>query len=66
MPLRGYEDEKFCYVALRRGKRPEYELVTFGILVSQITSRSAHLLARVHLFKFPCDCAPGKLGHLMA
>lgn len=23
VPLRGFEDEKFCYVALRRGKRPE-------------------------------------------
>ncbi|KAF3321354.1 methyltransferase-like protein 17 [Carex littledalei] len=22
-PLRGFEDEKFCYVALRRGKRPQ-------------------------------------------
>ncbi|KAJ6833210.1 methyltransferase-like protein 17, mitochondrial [Iris pallida] len=24
-PLRGFEDEKFCYVALRRGKRPSSE-----------------------------------------
>ncbi|KAL4188221.1 hypothetical protein AMTRI_Chr09g22830 [Amborella trichopoda] len=26
-PLRGFEDEKFCYVALRRGERPGYPFV---------------------------------------
>ncbi|KAG8064829.1 hypothetical protein GUJ93_ZPchr0004g38786 [Zizania palustris] len=30
VPLRGFEDEKFCYVALRRGKRPEHTISKGG------------------------------------
>ncbi|GJN19926.1 hypothetical protein PR202_gb07243 [Eleusine coracana subsp. coracana] len=41
VPLRGYEDEKFCYVALRRGKRPEGAWPLDGMKFETLKERHA-------------------------
>ncbi|CAN6294555.1 unnamed protein product [Urochloa humidicola] len=41
MPLRGFEDEKFCYVALRRGKRPEEAWPLDGMKFETLKERHA-------------------------
>uniref|UniRef100_A0A452YN98 Uncharacterized protein n=1 Tax=Aegilops tauschii subsp. strangulata TaxID=200361 RepID=A0A452YN98_AEGTS len=41
VPLRGFEDEKFCYVALRRGKRPEEAWPLDGMKFDTLKERHA-------------------------
>jgi len=41
VPLRGFEDEKFCYVALRRGKRPEEAWPLDGMKFETLKERHA-------------------------
>ncbi|CAD6204227.1 unnamed protein product [Miscanthus lutarioriparius] len=41
VPLRGFEDEKFCYVALRRGKRPEEAWPLDGLNFEKLKERHA-------------------------
>ncbi|CAD6211688.1 unnamed protein product [Miscanthus lutarioriparius] len=41
VPLRGFEDEKFCYVALRRGKRPEEAWPLDGLNFETLKERHA-------------------------
>ncbi|RCV44148.1 hypothetical protein SETIT_9G350900v2 [Setaria italica] len=41
VPLRGFEDEKFCYVALRRGKRPEEAWPLDGMKFETLKERRA-------------------------
>ncbi|XP_073001350.1 uncharacterized protein [Typha latifolia] len=40
-PLRGFEDEKFCYVALRRGKRPQEAWPLDGMEFETLKERNA-------------------------